>query len=70
MGNRHAIVVLSDGRTWSTIGGASICVITQEELDDLEAERIRCWELNPIFEAGLKGVDKYGRIEYNVEEKW
>lgn len=48
------IIVLSDGETWSEIYGCSICVITEEQFDDLCADRIGAQDFTPLAEIGLK----------------
>jgi len=48
------IIVLSDGETWNEIDGCSICIINEEEFDDLCADRIGAQDLTPLAEIGLK----------------
>tara|TARA_R100000084_G_scaffold63160_1_gene27332 strand:- start:87 stop:242 length:156 start_codon:yes stop_codon:yes gene_type:complete len=31
----HAILFLNDGETWSSVDGASICLITEDQMNDL-----------------------------------
>lgn len=47
------IVILSDGETWNTINGCSICVITDEDFDRLCRDEIGANDLNPVSEVGL-----------------
>lgn len=49
----HAILVLSDGSTWSTIQGASLCIITDEEMQALEDGDIDPADLAPLAEIQL-----------------
>lgn len=54
MSKHKAIIVLSDGETWETIDGQSICIITEEEYEDLCEDRIFAAHLTPTVEIGLK----------------
>jgi hypothetical protein len=49
-----AIIVLADGQTWETIDGQSICIITEEQYENLCEDRIDARDLNPMVEIGLK----------------
>lgn len=53
--DNHAIVVLNDGDTWTTLNGCSIVIINEEELNDLADGLIACQDLHPLFEIGLRG---------------
>ena len=53
MKNIHAILVLSDGETWSEVEGASICIITEEDLERLQEGTLGGEDIRPIFEMGL-----------------
>ena len=53
MKNLHAILVLSDGETWSEVEGASICIITEEDLERLQEGTLGGEDIRPIFEMGL-----------------
>lgn len=55
------ILIMDDGETWSAPDGASICVISMEEYEDLCDDRIDTGDLNPIFELGLR--------DYTLESK-
>jgi len=50
----RTIIVLSDGETWNEIDGCSICMITEEQFDDLSDDRIDVQDLTPLAEIGLK----------------
>lgn len=50
----NTIIVLSDGETWNTITGCSICVITNEEFELLCLGSIDVNDLNPVSEIMLK----------------
>lgn len=50
----HAIVVLSDGETWSTVDGSCICIISDDELKSLIEGEISTHDLRPIVELGLR----------------
>lgn len=52
----HAIVVLNDGETWSTVAGSSICIITDEEMQALIDGDITTVDLTPISELMLKDM--------------
>lgn len=52
----HTIVVLSDGETWSTLDGSSICVVTDEELQALIDGDIDTRDLQPIAEIALQNL--------------
>ena len=49
----NAVVFLSDGETWTTIDGCSICILTDDQLDYLSDEDKRPEDLNPIMEISL-----------------
>lgn len=53
MKNLHAILVLSDGETWSEVEGASICIITEDDLERLQEGTLGGEDIRPIFEMGL-----------------
>lgn len=52
----HAILVLSDGSTWSTIQGASLCIITEQEMQALEDGDICPADLKPLAEILLSNA--------------
>jgi hypothetical protein len=52
----HTIVVFPDGETWNTVEGCSIITITDEEFQDLCADRIDASDTNPSREIDLKTV--------------
>ena len=54
MTKAHAILVMADGETWDTLEGASICLITEEDLERLGSGEIDAKDLRPIFEMGLE----------------
>lgn len=47
------ILILSDGETWCTVEGCSICTITDEDYKKLCNDEIDAGDLNPISEVGL-----------------
>lgn len=47
------ILVMGDGETWDTLEGASICIITEEDLERLDSGDLDAKDLRPIFELGL-----------------
>lgn len=49
----HAIIVLPDGTTWSTLNGCSICVVSDEQFKDLCEDRIDANDITPISEIGM-----------------
>ena len=50
----YAILVLNDGETWGGVDGASICIITEDQYNDLIDGREDAASINPIFEMGLR----------------
>lgn len=48
----HAILVLNDGDTWSPIGGASVCFVTDEQLAELD-EGAGPGSIEPMIELVL-----------------
>ncbi len=52
----HTIVVLSDGQTWNTIGDCSICVISDDDFQNLCEDRIDAKDIQPIAEIGLNSI--------------
>ena len=55
----EAIIVLSDGTTWNTVDGCSLCIITDEDFKKLCNDEIGANDLNPAVEIGL-GTYYYG----------
>lgn len=53
MKKTHAILVMDDGETWGGVEGASICLITEEDLERLTEGDLDVKDLRPIFEMGL-----------------
>lgn len=49
----HAILVMDDGETWGGVEGASICLITEEDLERLTEGDLDVKDIRPIFEMGL-----------------
>lgn len=50
----NAILVLDDGDTWSFIGGSSICILSDKELQQLQSGEKRIGELTPLCEIVLR----------------
>lgn len=48
------ILVMDDGETWSGVDGASICLITEDQHNDLIDGTTQLEDLAPIFELGLR----------------
>ena len=48
------ILVMDDGETWSGVDGASICLITEDQYNDLIDGTTQLEDLAPIFELGLR----------------
>ena len=48
------ILVMDDGETWSGVDGASICLLTEDQHNDLVDGTTQLEDLAPIFELGLK----------------
>jgi hypothetical protein len=61
MSKHKAIIVLSDGETWETVDGQSICIITEEEYQDLCEDRISAARLSPMVEIGIKDFTPYNK---------
>ena len=53
MKKTHAILVMDDGETWGGVEGASICLITEEDLERLTEGDLDVKDIRPIFEMGL-----------------
>jgi len=52
----YAIVVNSDGETWSRVDGSSICILIQEDMLDLEKGKVKATQLRPIMELGIRNI--------------
>ena len=59
----YAILVLNDGETWGGVDGASICIITEDQYNDLIDGREDAASINPIFEMGLRDYTAANRSE-------
>ena len=53
MTKTHAILAMADGETWGDVEGASVCLITEEDLERLIEGDLDVEDLRPIFEMGL-----------------
>lgn len=49
----EAIIVLSDGTTWNTADGCSLCIITDEDFNKLCNDEVDANDLVPVVEIGL-----------------
>lgn len=49
----EAIIVLSDGTTWNTVDGCSLCIITDEDFQKLCNDEVDANDLVPVVEIGL-----------------
>ena len=65
-----AILVMADGETWDTIEGASICIISEEDLDRLDEGDIDVKDLQPIFEIGLRDYTARRRDDEIMDQAW
>jgi hypothetical protein len=54
MKNTVAILINDDGETWSGVDGASICLISDKQHQELIEGTISTGDLKPIFELGLR----------------
>lgn len=52
----YAIVVNSDGETWSRVDGSSICILIQEDMLNLEKGKVKVTQLRPIMELGIRNI--------------
>ena len=52
----YAIIVNSDGETWSSVGGCHICILTQEDMLNLEKGKFKVSQLRPIMELGISNI--------------
>lgn len=50
-----SILVLNDGDTWSGVDGCSLCIITEEDHEQL-CEGLEPSDINPVFELALRDV--------------
>jgi hypothetical protein len=57
----HAILFLSDGKTWSEINGTSICIVTRKDMIDLSEGILQPHDIDPLFEIGLKDYTTYAK---------
>lgn len=48
----HTIIVLSDGETWTTIDGCSICVVDDDTMEELKEGYKPRW-VNTLVEIAL-----------------
>ena len=56
------IIVLPDGETWNTLDGCSICIIKDEDFEDLSHDRVSAHNISPVVEIGLRNF--YGPAQY------
>lgn len=63
MNHTQAILVMDDGETWGGIDGASICLITTDQYNDLCDGKEDAASLTPIFEMGLRDYTLMNRGE-------
>jgi len=57
----YAVLVLSDGETWETVEGQSICIIDEDEMHALAEDKISARDLSPVVEFGLKDFTLHNR---------
>lgn len=57
-----AVIVLSDGETWETVGGQSICIIDEEQMNALANDEISARDLKPMVELGLKDYTPFNDV--------
>lgn len=48
-----AVVVLSDGETFSTLEGCSIVILTKDQLEEVSDGIEKIYDITPILEIGL-----------------
>lgn len=70
MNYTQAILVLNDGETWSEIDGASICIITEDQYNDLIDGKEDASSINPIFEMGLRDYTAAKRDDEIMDQAW
>ena len=66
MVNLIPIIVLDDGDTYSGVDGASICLITNEQHEEL-MEGMEPSDLTPVFELGFRDFTLPGREPVRIE---
>jgi len=49
----HAIVILNDGQTWTSIEGTTIVVLDDKQYDALLDEKISISKIKPTFTIAL-----------------
>ena len=66
----YAILVLNDGKTWTRLDGSSICIIREEEYDELCVGMCPSKIDDPVFEMRLTDCTLPQEIEtiYRVKE--
>ena len=55
----YAVLVLSDGETWETVGSQSICIIDEEQMFALAEDKIPAKDLRPMVELSLQDYTPY-----------
>tara|TARA_Y100001938_G_scaffold134102_1_gene194221 strand:- start:19 stop:258 length:240 start_codon:yes stop_codon:yes gene_type:complete len=61
-----AILVMDDGETWGGIDGASICLITTDQYNDLIDGNEDVASITPIFEMALRDYTAAKRDDENT----
>jgi hypothetical protein len=57
-----AVIVLSDGETWETVEGQSICIIDEDQYAKLCNDEISARDLQPVVELGLKDYTPFNDV--------
>jgi hypothetical protein len=57
-----AVIVLSDGETWETVEGQSICIIDEDQYAKLSNDEIPARDLQPVVELGLKDYTPFNDV--------
>jgi hypothetical protein len=66
----QAILVMDDGETWGGVDGASICIITEDQYNDLIDGKEDAASINPIFEMGLRDYTAAKRDDEIMDQAW
>lgn len=51
--NHHAIVVFPDGKTWSTLDGCTVMVVSEPDFQSLCEDRVDARDLDAVVEFDL-----------------
>ena len=62
MKKHFAIIVLSDGETWESVGSQSICIIDEEQMNALSNDQIAAKDLAPMIELGIRDYTPFNDV--------